>query len=332
MGMSLPDPIELCLEELDDASDAEPYVRCIAVTGGSPGLCFSPAGEVLWRLNENASAEIWVSLDGRLMLFRKSLQAQVSLTRVERHLELPLGKPVIVLGGDEISVAGKRFRVHVHGTTAEARPPERLKLRRARNLAVAAAIALGALTADCKHGATGGSTATTSSATATPSPVTAASHDFKDARTAPAAGAGSTNGAAPDAGTADAKRTKGLRRTPPHPATPPIQIRDYPPAPSYKEPEPEKANVAALPTLSQGDIVSAMKAVQPRVGECYNQHKVPGIVSVSISVSKGGRIASATVTGKFAGTPSGKCVEAAAKTARFPPCEAMDFPWHFALE
>ena len=158
MGISLLEPIELCLEELDDASDAEPYLRCVAVAGGSPGLCFSPAGDVLWRLNESALAEIWVPRDGRLMLFRKSPQGQVSLTRVERHLELPLGKPVIVLGGDEISVAGRRFRVHVHGTTAEVKPPERLKLRRARNLAVAAALAFGALTADCKPSSKGGTT------------------------------------------------------------------------------------------------------------------------------------------------------------------------------
>jgi len=63
------------------------------------------------------------------------------------------------------------------------------------------------------------------------------------------------------------------------------------------------------------------------VKECFNQYKVAGIANVSISVAKGGRIASATVTpGKFAGTPSGACVEAAAKTAKFPPCEAMSFP------
>jgi len=99
-----------------------------------------------------------------------------------------------------------------------------------------------------------------------------------------------------------------------------------------EEPKPKKApTTAALPALSQTDIVSAMKAVQPRVKECYNQYKVPGIANVSISVSKGGRIASASVTGKFAGTPSGTCVEAAAKTARFPPCEAMSFPWPFQL-
>jgi len=97
------------------------------------------------------------------------------------------------------------------------------------------------------------------------------------------------------------------------------------------EPKPKKPSAAALPSLSQGDIVSAMKAVQPKVKECYNQFKVPGIANVSIAVAKGGRISSATVAGKFAGTPSGTCVEAAAKTAKFPPCEAMSFPWPFQL-
>ena len=98
-----------------------------------------------------------------------------------------------------------------------------------------------------------------------------------------------------------------------------------------EEPRPRRPAAAALPALSQSDIVSAMKAVQPRVKECFNQYKVPGIANISISVSKGGRIASASVTGKFAGTPSGTCVEAAAKTAKFPPCEAMSFPWPFQL-
>jgi hypothetical protein len=100
-----------------------------------------------------------------------------------------------------------------------------------------------------------------------------------------------------------------------------------------EEPKPKKPapSAAALPALSQSDIVSAMKGVQPRVKECYNQYKAPGIANVSIAVSKGGRVASATVTGKFAGTPSGTCVEAAAKTAKFPPCEAMSFPWPFQL-
>jgi hypothetical protein len=91
---------------------------------------------------------------------------------------------------------------------------------------------------------------------------------------------------------------------------------------------PSKTTPVGLPSLSQSDIVTAMKAVQPGG---YNQYRVPGIASVSISVSKGGRVASVAVMGKFEGTPSGACVEAATKTAKFPPCEAMSFPWPFQL-
>jgi predicted Zn finger-like uncharacterized protein len=96
-------------------------------------------------------------------------------------------------------------------------------------------------------------------------------------------------------------------------------------------PTPKKPPAAALPPLSQSDIVSAMRAVQPKVKECFNQYKVPGIANVSLAVAKGGRVSSAVVTGKLAGTPTGACVESAAKSAKFPPCEAMSFPWPFPL-
>ncbi len=94
--------------------------------------------------------------------------------------------------------------------------------------------------------------------------------------------------------------------------------------------EPAKPAVK-LVTLTQSDIVSAMKGVQPKVQACANQFKVPGTAMATISVASGGRVASATVTGKFAGTPTGSCVGAAAKSARFPPCQAMTFPWPFTL-
>jgi len=88
----------------------------------------------------------------------------------------------------------------------------------------------------------------------------------------------------------------------------------------------------ALPRLSQRDILSAMKAVQLRVKECYNQYRVPGVVNVSFHLSDGGHLTSAAVTGRFAGTPTGTCVEGAAETARFPPSQARDFPWPFLLQ
>ena len=86
-----------------------------------------------------------------------------------------------------------------------------------------------------------------------------------------------------------------------------------------------------LITLTQSDIVGAMKAVQPKVQACANQFKAPGTAMANISVASGGRVNSATVTGKFAGTPTGSCVEVAAKSAKFPPCQPMNFPWPFTL-
>ena len=86
-----------------------------------------------------------------------------------------------------------------------------------------------------------------------------------------------------------------------------------------------------LITLTQSDIVNAMKGVQPKVQACDNQFKVPGTAMASISVVSGGRVNTASVTGKFAGTPTGSCVETAAKSAKFPPCQSMTFPWPFTL-
>jgi predicted Zn finger-like uncharacterized protein len=86
-----------------------------------------------------------------------------------------------------------------------------------------------------------------------------------------------------------------------------------------------------LITLGQSDIVNAMKAVQPKVQACANQFKVPGTALATISVATGGKVTSATVTGKFAGSPTGSCVESAAKSAKFIPCQSMTFPWPFTL-
>jgi predicted Zn finger-like uncharacterized protein len=94
--------------------------------------------------------------------------------------------------------------------------------------------------------------------------------------------------------------------------------------------EPSKPAVK-LVTLSQSDIVTAMKAVQPRIQACANQFKTPGTALANISVASGGRVSSATVTGKFAGTPTAGCVEQAARSAKFPPCQPMNFPWPFTL-
>jgi hypothetical protein len=87
----------------------------------------------------------------------------------------------------------------------------------------------------------------------------------------------------------------------------------------------------ALPTLRTSDIVNAMKGVQPKVQACANQFRVPGTAMVNVSVAAGGKVTAATVTGKFADTPTAACVVAAMKSAKFRRCEAMNYPWPFTL-
>jgi hypothetical protein len=97
------------------------------------------------------------------------------------------------------------------------------------------------------------------------------------------------------------------------------------------EDKPAAPAAVKLITLTQSDIVNAMKGVQPKVQACANQFKVPGTAMATIGVASGGRVNTASVTGKFAGTPTGSCVETAAKSAKFPPCQSMTFPWPFTL-
>ena len=45
---------------------------------------------------------------------------------------------------------------------------------------------------------------------------------------------------------------------------------------------------------------------------------------VNVVIGKNGKVTTATVTGKFAGTPTGACVEKAVKTASFPPSDGSE--------
>ena len=70
--------------------------------------------------------------------------------------------------------------------------------------------------------------------------------------------------------------------------------------------------------LDKGQIVSGMQKIKGRVGSCFDQYKVPGMANVAVTISGSGRVSSASVTGQFAGTPTGDCVARAAKSASFP--------------
>jgi predicted Zn finger-like uncharacterized protein len=89
---------------------------------------------------------------------------------------------------------------------------------------------------------------------------------------------------------------------------------------------------ASAGPLSKGAVVAGMNSVKGKIGDCYQQFKVPGMAMVNVVIGKSGRVSSATVSGKFAGTPTGSCVERAVKSASFPPSDGFTTPYPFQLK
>lgn len=239
MTEAIPEPIELCLEELEERSGDEPYLRCVAVAGGHPGLCFSPQGEVWWQLNQDALAELWVSMDGQLIFYRTGGLGVVSLTRASRHLELPVGKPVVVLHGDEVRVEGRSYRVHVHGRATQVAPPERLTLRRAHQAVVGAALAASALAAGCEGDPPGANIhVLVAPPSAAPTPAPTPTQNVTPTGSEPAA-AGPRAPSTPTS-TQNARQPNGapieVRVAPPAPMTPPPPLLRRPTEPPAKKP------------------------------------------------------------------------------------------------
>src|SRR5450631_654310 len=93
----------------------------------------------------------------------------------------------------------------------------------------------------------------------------------------------------------------------------------------------DKPAVSAGP-LSKGAVVAGMNGVKPKVAACYSEFKVQGMAMVNVVIGKTGKVTSATVSGKFAGTPTGSCVEKAVKSASFPPSDGLQTPYPFQLK
>jgi predicted Zn finger-like uncharacterized protein len=89
---------------------------------------------------------------------------------------------------------------------------------------------------------------------------------------------------------------------------------------------------ASAGPLSKGAVVAGMNSVKPKVAACYSEFKVQGMAMVNVVIGKNGKVSSATVSGKFAGTPTGACVEKAVKSASFPPSEGLQTPYPFQLK
>jgi hypothetical protein len=142
----MPDPLEICLEEMQLASDDERYIRCVALPGSAPGLALDRRGAVRWMPERPADYGLWVSADQQLILLRADGTEPVTVRRAGRTMEAPVEKPVVLLDQDLLEIDGHQLRVHVHGATDVVHAPERLSrstLARAAR-ATAAALALSA--------------------------------------------------------------------------------------------------------------------------------------------------------------------------------------------
>lgn len=223
-------PIEICLEDVHQGSDAPKYVRCVAIDGGRRGLGFDALGRVTW-LADAAACEVFVAADGRLAMTREEGAPRVVVGRAGRRVDVPQGKPVFLLGGDDLWVGERHVRVYVHGAVAEAAPPEPLwdrvvdgLRRRAATVGFLGALGVGALAeAGCRTPAD--AMQASADPVTTPDASPACSPD------------GPCNGpaaASPDAASADV--VPGAEDTGPSidTGTPPIEIRPLPPKPAIR--------------------------------------------------------------------------------------------------
>jgi hypothetical protein len=118
----MPKPIAICIEDLDALAEAR-FLQCVALTGRQPGLRLEVGGEVTWLEAPVAAAELWVSQDRRLILYRPDGAAPVRVERDGRVLDAPAEKPVVLIDQDRLDVGDRRLCVHVHGVTEAVQAP-----------------------------------------------------------------------------------------------------------------------------------------------------------------------------------------------------------------
>jgi len=96
------------------------------------------------------------------------------------------------------------------------------------------------------------------------------------------------------------------------------------------KPAPAKAKLERT-SLSSDDIKRGMNSVARKAQACYAGTQ--GLASLRLTVAPTGRVVKVAVTGMFADSPTGTCVERAVKAARFPPWDGgpQSFNYNYLL-
>lgn len=119
----MPTPLAICIEDLDAADDDGRFTSCTVLDGSQPGLTLGADGELRWQSGREPAVEFFVSLDERLILMRPHGAGPVSVHRGGRSLDVPEGKPVVLIHQDSFQLGARRFLIHVHGEAPAIVPP-----------------------------------------------------------------------------------------------------------------------------------------------------------------------------------------------------------------
>lgn len=149
-------PLAICIEEISEKTKGARFTRCVALPGRQPGLKLDASGNIMWLTDQaegTGAAEIWVSKDNRLILYRPEGAPPVTVHRAGRSLSIPYSKPVVLVNLDQINLNNRQLRIHLHGETtnvtapAPQTPESESRFRKPKLLAQGAALAamIGAL-------------------------------------------------------------------------------------------------------------------------------------------------------------------------------------------
>ncbi len=109
--------IAICIENCNPPHEGMRYLQCTALQGRKPGLAVAPDGEVTWQdASRGELFQLWVSMDHQLIAYRpEKAPGGTRVHRAGREVELPEGKPVVLLSGDYLLFGSHCYRVHIHG-------------------------------------------------------------------------------------------------------------------------------------------------------------------------------------------------------------------------
>jgi len=73
-----------------------------------------------------------------------------------------------------------------------------------------------------------------------------------------------------------------------------------------------------LPPLEKSAIQAGVRALRPQIQACFDRYRVSGQADLRFTIEASGRVSAARAQGRFAGTPTGACLEAAFRAGSFP--------------